>query len=212
MSKLSKKMLRDIKLNKMQFFNIFIMVFLGVFVFAGIHSYMDGMQKSVDSYYDNNNLQDIWIAGENFSKDDLEDIKKIDNIKNAERILTLNMDLENYKNVVIETNFIETNDISKMYIVEGEEYSQDKDGLWIDSYLAKNLEIKVGDELTLKYQNYTVKETVKGLVNTPDHVYIIKDETAIFPTHKDYGYVYLSINEFPKEFIYDEIKEKIANE
>ena len=212
MSKLSKKMLRDIKLNKMQFFNIFIMAFLGVFVFAGIHSYMDGMQKSVDSYYDNNNLQDIWIAGENFSKDDLEDIKKIDNIKNAERILTLNMDLENYKNVVIETNFIETNDISKMYIVEGEEYSQDKDGLWIDSYLAKNLEIKVGDELTLKYQNYTVKETVKGLVNTPDHVYIIKDETAIFPTHKDYGYVYLSINEFPKEFIYDEIKEKIANE
>lgn len=212
MSKLSKKMLRDIKLNKMQFFNIFIMVFLGVFVFAGIHSYMDGMQKSVDSYYDNNNLQDIWIAGENFSKDDLEDIKKIDNIKNAEKILTLNMDLENYKNVVIETNFIETNDISKMYIVEGEEYSQDKDGLWIDSYLAKNLEIKVGDELTLKYQNYTVKETVKGLINTPDHVYIIKDETAIFPTHKDYGYVYLSINEFPKEFIYDEIKEKIANE
>ena len=212
MSKLSKKMLRDIKLNKMQFFNIFIMVFLGVFVFAGIHSYMDGMQKSADSYYDNNNLQDIWIAGENFSKDDLEDIKKIDNIKNAERILTLNMDLENYKNVIIETNFIETNDISKMYIVEGEEYSQDKDGLWIDSYLAKNLEIKVGDELTLKYQNYTVKETVKGLINTPDHVYIIKDETAIFPTHKDYGYVYLSINEFPKEFIYDEIKEKIANE
>lgn len=212
MSKLSKKMLRDIKLNKMQFFNIFIMVFLGVFVFAGIHSYMDGMQKSVDSYYDNNNLQDIWIAGENFSKDDLKDIKEINNVKNAERILTLNMDLENYKNVVIETNFIETNDISKMYIVEGEEYSPDQDGLWLDSYLAKNLEIKVGDELTLKYQNYTVKETVKGLVNTPDHVYIIKDESAIFPTHKDYGYVYLSINEFPKDFIYDEIKEKIANE
>lgn len=212
MRKLSKKMLRDIKLNKMQFFNIFIMVFLGVFVFSGIHSYMDGMQKSVDCYYENNNLQDIWLAGEKFSNDDLKDIKEINNVKNAERILTLNMDLENYKNVVIETNFIETNDISKMYIVEGEEYSQDKDGLWLDSYLAKNLEIKVGDELTLKYQNYTVKETVKGLVNTPDHVYIIKDETAIFPTHKDYGYVYLSINEFPKDFIYDEIKEKIANE
>ena len=212
MSKLNKKMLRDIKLNKMQFFNIFIMVFLGVFVFSGIHSYMDGMQKSVDRYYENNNLQDIWLAGENFSNDDLKDIKEINNVKNAERILTLNMDLENYKNVVIETNFIETNDISKMYIVEGEEYSQDKDGLWLDSYLAKNLEIKVGDELTLKYQNYTVKETVKGLVNTPDHVYIIKDETAIFPTHKDYGYVYLSINKFPEDFIYDEIKEKIANE
>ena len=34
MKRLSKKRLRDIKQNKMQFFNIFIMVFLGVFVFA----------------------------------------------------------------------------------------------------------------------------------------------------------------------------------
>lgn len=42
---LIKKCLRDIKLNKSQFLNIFIMVFLGVFVFAGIHSYMDGMRK-----------------------------------------------------------------------------------------------------------------------------------------------------------------------
>ena len=208
MRKLTKKMLRDIKLNKMQFFNIFIMVFLGVFVFAGIHSYMDGMQKSADNYYENNNLQDIWLVGANFTSEDLKNIKEINNVKNAERILTVNMDLENYKNVVLETNFIETNNISKMYAVEGEEYSQDKDGLWIDSYLAKNLGIKVGDELTLKYQNYTLKETVKGLVNTPDHVYFIKDETAIFPTHKDYGYVYLSIKEFPNVQNYnDSIKD-----
>ena len=48
MKKLSKKRLRDIRQNKMQFFNIFIMVFLGVFVFAGIHAYMDGMEKSAD--------------------------------------------------------------------------------------------------------------------------------------------------------------------
>ena len=44
MSRLNKKILREIKLNKMQFFNIFIMVFLGVFVFEGVHAYMDGMK------------------------------------------------------------------------------------------------------------------------------------------------------------------------
>lgn len=40
---LLKKCLREIKINKSQFINIFIMVFLGVFVFTGIHAYMDGM-------------------------------------------------------------------------------------------------------------------------------------------------------------------------
>ena len=38
------------------------MVFLGVFVFAGIHSYMVRMKKSGEIYYENNNLQDLWLS------------------------------------------------------------------------------------------------------------------------------------------------------
>ena len=59
---LIKKCLRDIKLNKSQFLNIFIMVFLVLFVFAGIHSYMDGMRKSGEAYYENNNFGFLAIA------------------------------------------------------------------------------------------------------------------------------------------------------
>lgn len=148
MSKLNKKILRDIKLNKMQFFNIFIMVFLGVFVFTGIYSYMDGMRVSGNKYYENNNLQDIWLTGENFSAEDLNNVKKINNVRNAQRVLSIQTDLENYKDVVLETNFIESNEISKMYIVDGEAFSKEKSGIWLDSYLAKNLNLKVGDEIS----------------------------------------------------------------
>ncbi len=198
MKKLSKKRLRDIKQNKMQFFNIFIMVFLGVFVFAGIHAYMDGMDKSADKYYKDNNFQDIWLSGENFSNEDLEKVKNTENVKDAERLLTINTELENKEDVTLETNFIETNNISKMYVVEGEEFSKDKKGVWFDSYLAKNLDLKVGDEITVTYQNMKITEKILGLVNTPDHVYFVKDDTEIFPTHKNYGFMYLSINELPE--------------
>lgn len=198
MKKLSKKRLRDIRQNKMQFFNIFIMVFLGVFVFAGIHAYMDGMDKSADKYYKDNNFQDIWLSGENFSNEDLEKVKNTENVKDAERLLTINTELENKEDVTLETNFIETNNISKMYVVEGEEFSKDKKGVWFDSYLAKNLDLKVGDEITVTYQNIKITEKILGLVNTPDHVYFVKDDTEIFPTHKNYGFMYLSINELPE--------------
>ena len=198
MKKLSKKRLRDIKQNKMQFFNIFIMVFLGVFVFAGIHAYMDGMDKSADKYYKDNNFQDIWLSGENFSNEDLEKVKNTENVKDAERLLTINTELENKEDVTLETNFIESNNISKMYVVEGEEFSKDKKGVWFDSYLAKNLDLKVGDEITVTYQNMKITEKILGLVNTPDHVYFVKDDTEIFPTHKNYGFMYLSINELPE--------------
>ncbi len=198
MKKLSKKRLRDIRQNKMQFFNIFIMVFLGVFVFAGIHAYMDGMEKSADNYYKSNNFQDIWLSGENFSNEDLEKVKNTENVKDAERMLTINTKLENKDDVTLDTNFIESNDISKMYVVDGEEFSKDKKGVWFDSYLAKNLNLKVGDEITFTYQNMKITEKIVGLVNTPDHVYFVKDDTEIFPTHKNYGFIYLSINELPQ--------------
>lgn len=212
MKKLNKKIVRDIKQNKMQFFNIFIMVFLGVFVFAGIHAYMDGMQISGDKYFESNNLQDIWISGENFTSDDLEEVKDVKNVKNAERVLSIRTNLEDYDDVELEANFIETNEISKMYVVSGEEFSKEKEGIWLDSYLAKNLNINLGDELTLDYKDYKIKEKVVGLINVPDHVYSVKDETAIFPTHKDFGYVYLSVNEFPQDYIYDELRNKIVEE
>lgn len=198
MKKLSKKRLRDIRQNKMQFFNIFIMVFLGVFVFAGIHAYMDGMEKSADKYYENNNFQDIWLSGENFSNEDLEKVKNTENVKDAERLLTIKTELENKDGVTLDTNFIESNNISKMYVVDGEEFSKEKKGVWFDSYLAKNLDLKVGDEITVTYQNMKITEKIIGLVNTPDHVYFVKDDTEIFPTHKNYGFIYLSINELPQ--------------
>ena len=198
MKKLSKKRLRDIRQNKMQFFNIFIMVFLGVFVFAGIHAYMDGMEKSADKYYEINNFQDIWLSGENFSNEDLEKVKNTENVKDAERLLTIKTELENKDGVTLDTNFIESNNISKMYVVDGEEFSKEKKGVWFDSYLAKNLDLKVGDEITVTYQNMKITEKIIGLVNTPDYVYFVKDDTEIFPTHKNYGFIYLSINELPQ--------------
>lgn len=202
MNKLTKKLFRDMRKNKMQFITIFLMVFLGVFVYAGIHAYMDGMQKSSDDYYDKYNLQDIWISGANFSNEDLDKIKSISNVKDAERKLTINT-LWKEKEIDLQTNFIESNNISKFYIIDGEEFNKEKSGVWVDYYLAKNVDLKVGDEITLKYQNYEFKEKVLGLIENPDHVYATKDETEIFPDHSKFGYVYLSINEFPKDIIID---------
>ena len=216
---LNKKILRDIWKNKSQFITIFLMVFLAVFAFTGIHAYMDGMRESSKIYYENQNLQDIWLTSENFKEEKLEEIKKIDNVKNVERLLTINanvIDSERFINpetnkptddLLIECNFIETNDINKMYLLEGEEYSKGKTGLWLDYYLAKNIGINVGDELELSIEGNNFKEKVVGLVEVPDHVYFIKDESAIFPEHNDYGFAYLSINEFPKNYIYDKVLE-----
>ncbi len=194
MSKLSKKLFRDIRQNKTQFITIFLMVFLGVFVFAGIHAYMDGMAVSADEYYEKNNLQDIWIQGRAFTSQDFEKIKTISNVKDVERKLTTR---GTWDGVDLEINFIESNNISKFYVLDGEEFSKDKSGVWVDYYLAQKKDLKVGSTITIKFEEYETKQKVLGLIETPDHVYVTKDETELFPDHSKFGYVYLSINELP---------------
>ena len=172
---LFKKLIRDLRANLSQFITVFLMVFLGVFVFAGIHSYMDGMKAFGDKYYSDNNLPDLWIYGENFSSKDLKDIKNIDGVADAERVLTLPTVLDDFTDVDVEANFIESNNVSKMNIVKGDKFDNGE-GIWLDSYLADNLGLDVGDTITLSYGKYKIKEKIVATVNTPDHIYSVKDD------------------------------------
>ena len=120
MSKLKKKMFRDIKLNKSQFIAIFLMVFLGVLVYGGVRSYMDGMINTAEVFYRENNLEDLNVVGNNFSKDDLEKIKNMENVNDAERKLTITGTMEYKEDRFLQLNFIEENKISKFYVMDGE--------------------------------------------------------------------------------------------
>ena len=123
---LRKKMLRDIKLNLSQFITIFLMVFIGVLAYSGIESYMMGMQKTANKFYSENNLQDLNVIGANFTTKDLDDIKKIDHVNDAERKLSITATTDNDKTLL--TNFIESNNISEFYIMKGEKFDVNKKG------------------------------------------------------------------------------------
>ena len=195
---LRRKMFRDIRFNKSQFIAIFLMVFLGVFAYSGIRSYMDGMQQSGDRFYEKCNLQDLEVLGENFSSGDIEKIKNVENVVDAERKLTLVASVDGIEDKSLQLNFMESNKISKFFVFEGEDFSKDKSGIWIDKFYAENNKLKIGDSIKLNYIGLKLEEEILGFINTPDHVYVMKDESAIFPDHKNFGYAYLSANELSK--------------
>ena len=202
---LKKKMFRDIRKNLSQFVAIFLMVFLGILVYAGIRSYMDGMKETADVFYKKNNLQDLNMLGYGFSLDDLNKVKQIKNVQNAERKLTVMAKMESDEDRTLQVNFIESNNISKFYVMDGMEFDINNDGVWMDNFYAKNNNLKVGDEITIKYDGISFTRKIVGLINVPDHVYDIKDESELFPTHDNYGFVYLSVNSFPEEYITNNI-------
>ena len=191
---LKRKMFRDIRFNLSQFITIFLMAFIGIMAYSGIESYMEGMKVTADNFYNDCNLQDLNVIGE-LDNNKIQKIKDIENIKNAEGKLVLNTTLEENSDVIIQASFIESNDISKFYIIDGKEFEKDTKGVWVDNFYAEANNLKVGDMLKLKYDGYVFEEKIIGLINVPDHVYDVKDESQLYPDHKMFGFVYLSTNE-----------------
>lgn len=75
-------------------------------------------------------------------------LKKQCDGNNVERQTIINTTVKEKEDVTLETIFIESNDISKMYVKKGEEFDKNKTGVWLDSYLAKKINLNVGDEIT----------------------------------------------------------------
>lgn len=207
---LKKKMFRDIKNNLSQFITIFLMVAIGVMAYFGIEAYMSGMQETADKFYTENNLQDLNVVGINFTESDLEKIKSIDNVKDAERKLSITGITNDDKTLLL--NFIEENNISKFYVKDGEKFDKNKSGVWLDEFYAKENNISVGDKILIKYDSFSKEETVLGLINVPDHIYDTKDSSELYPNRKEFGFAYLSINELPEEYqVYNYVMVDVDN-
>ncbi len=191
---LIKKMLRDMKQNLSQFLAIFLMIFLGVFVYVGIGSEIEGMNENSDKFYEEANMPDLWALG---AFKDSEEIAKIDNVQNVTNKLTVNGNFANSDNTDLEINFINSDKISSLYVIEGKEFSYDSDDLWLDSALADHLGYKVGDTVTIEFNHLEITTEIAGLVMNPEHVYAVKDSSQVFPSHDDYGFVYLSSKAYP---------------
>ena len=195
---LTRKMFRDILKNLSQFITIFLMIMIGVMAYSGIEAYMDGMKETKDKFYTENNLYDLSAMGY-LNHDDLDNIKKIDNVKDAELKLSVKAITDNDNTLLL--NFIESNNISKFYVIDGIGFDFNKSGIWLDEFYAKENHIKVGDNILVKYDTMTLHEKVLGLVNIPDHLYDVRDESELYPDRKYFGFAYMSTNEITEDYI-----------
>ncbi len=198
---LRRKMWRDISQNKSQFLTIFLMVLIGVMVYVGIEAYMAGMINAADNFYKKNNLQDLNVLGASFSEDDLEKVKSLEHVNNAEEKLVINAIDADDKDKSYLVSFIKSNEISKFYVFKGEKFNPNKKGVWLDKFYADNNNLKVGDTIKIKYDSFVLEEKILGLINVPDHIYDVKNESDIVPDREKFGFVYLSYKEIPEDYV-----------
>ena len=112
---LGKKMLRDILKHKAQFISIFLMAFLGVFVFTGIGGEYIGLEVTINDYYEETNMADGWIYSYYINDLFLAQVDLLGATTQMERQLVVDSvaDFENDPEITL--HFVENNTLSIEY-------------------------------------------------------------------------------------------------
>ena len=195
---LFKKMLRDMTEHKMQFIAIFLMSFLTLWIFSGVGSEVSGIQQNVNEFYDDTNMADIWIYSENLGNDTVNKINEISMADELERQLVLRSTANINGNPTLTLHFIEKNQLSRFYLVEGENVDiGDVDGLWLDKRFADAHDLKIGDKIKIEFNGLSIEKTIRGLGYSPEYVYAQGD--SLIPDFKLQGFAYLSYKAFPMD-------------
>ena len=102
---LSKKMFRDILDHKTLFLSIFLMAFIGVAMFSGINGEADGLETSIDRYYEETNLADGWIYSVYLNDLFLEQVDLLGATKEMEREVVVDSEAMLQGNPTIKSSY-----------------------------------------------------------------------------------------------------------
>nr|WP_295162361.1 ABC transporter permease [uncultured Methanobrevibacter sp.] len=198
---LAKKMLRDISKHKAQFISIFLMAFLGVFVFSGVGGESVGLEVNVNQFYDDTNLADGWIYSPDINDLFLYQVDCLGATTQMERQYVVDSvaDFKNDPDVTL--HFVENNTISKFYLLEGEKLDiNDSEGVWLDKSFADAKGLKVGDNISFEFEGYEIEKQIRGLGYSPEYVYHASTSSVI-PDFNKIGFAYMSYKAFPEDNI-----------
>lgn len=200
---LRKKMLRDFKQHFGQFASVCILSFLAVCLFTGLQGEVISVNTARETYHEQTNLANHWIYGDAFTDSEVDQIKKVNGITEAQGRYFEKAVGEN--NTTVFLYFEKNNQVSKPLVLEGEDYNPEAaDKIWIAQRFATEQGIQLGDKynVTCGKKQYTF--TVAGFVWSPEYEYY-KDEVDLEPDYVSTGYAFASMKACSEDTQYNQI-------
>lgn len=189
---LFKKLLRTAWKYKAQFISMIIMVAIGIGVFVGFNMEWRSLEVDTGDFLDQTNYADFRMMNEQgFSEDDIAEIKAIDGVKAATRVLSVNVDVKD-ENKSLALFVTEEYTVSTMLVMSGQDYDKNSGGFWLsDKYAAAN-GVGLGDVLTVTYRNAEISGEVVGLVKSGEFMICTSGSAQLMPDYTSFGFVYAS--------------------
>lgn len=199
---LYRKMLRELKSHFGQFFSVFILSALAVSLFVTLKCNYLGASQALIPFHTASNLADGWLYSENFTKEDLTDVRNLACIKDAQLRMVVTGSMPDQNNAETDLILEEENIVNKPYLLEGAEFDPaDTEGIWINERFAKAWDLRIGDSVPVFYNGITFTKIIRGFIASPEYEYMCAS-SDLDTDFRNVAYIYMSYRGFPaKEYI-----------
>ncbi len=196
MKSLNKRVIRNLKKSKLQYFAIMTVMMVGILIYIAMNMGIGNFENSAATYYEKNNLADITAEVVKIPINSLDVVKNIEGVKNVEgrikRDVPLIIDGTKEKVTVRVISVPDDMQINKLYEIGGKsEFNSIYDAFVIEQFV-EGRNIKLDDILTLQINGKRYDLNVVSEVGSPEFVYLMKDSQAILPDFEKFGVIYVS--------------------
>lgn len=168
------------------------MSFITLLAVSGIGSEVQGLRDNLDNFYNETNMADVYAFGNNFNENIIDDLLSMESTTGVERQCVKKSVAQLDNNPTITLHFLEKNNISRYYPVEGGNIDfNDSEGIWLDARFAQAKNLSIGDKISLNLTGIILNKTVRGLGYSPDYVFEVP-ENGLVSDFNYQGWGYLS--------------------
>ena len=194
---LFRKMLREFKSNFGLFFSIFLLSALAIAMFCTMEGHVLSQNAAREKYHEECNLSDLWMYGEGFTQDELDEIRTLDFVEAAQIRMSVTGTTPEFAGVQVDMFLERENVVNTPYLVKGEEFNpEDTEGIWLANAFAVRRNLDVGDDFTIEYNGVTFTKKIKGLVESTEYEYRQADGDADVYL-ENIAIVFMSYDAFP---------------
>lgn len=189
---LIRKLFRTAWSYKSQFISMIIMIAIGVGIFLGFNMEWKSLEEDAFTFLEDTNYADFRLYAETgFTEEDIAAVQKINGVDAATRYFSVNVTVKDTKKSVA-LNVSENYTVSTMLVMEGAEYDESSDGIWLSDKFAKANDIAIGDTLTVTYTGIELSGEVVGLVKSGENLICVADENQLMPDYESFGFAYIT--------------------
>ncbi|HOQ16809.1 MAG TPA: FtsX-like permease family protein [Defluviitaleaceae bacterium] len=194
---LFRKMLRDLRENKMAYLACIFVISIGIMVFCSMSMVIQDFERAIHNFYTNHNFADGFAYVQEMPLSELKRLENTGGIKKLQGRLIKDVRLYapgSEKNIYLRMVSVfpdEKNPINGVHLIEGKSLNNNEKNLWLDARFFDTHQLNIGDSIELIIEGKIIPFTVMGKGQSPDFAYALRTAQDFYPSPESFGIAYV---------------------